>query len=58
MWRLAQRLPTPRQKPDPRRLALPARAEGFDRLYFVRAQPDEQFEILNWEEGGSGDEGG
>jgi predicted kinase len=38
-----------------RRLVSPAPSEGFDRLYFVRALGDEQFEVLPWQEGDVGD---
>lgn len=38
------------------RLVLPSLAEGFDQLYFVRLLGDGKFEVLDWQDGGTGDE--
>jgi predicted kinase len=39
-----------------KRLCLPSRAEGFDRLYYVRLRGEGRFEILDWREGVPDDE--
>jgi predicted kinase len=50
-----QQRPAERQVPDKgiratrNRLELPTRAEGFDKLYFVRALGKQEFEITDWQ---------
>jgi hypothetical protein len=32
------------------RLELPSRAEGFDKLYFVRALGNQEFAVTDWQD--------
>jgi len=51
-----QQRPAERQVPDKgiratrNRLELPTRAEGFDKLYFVRALGNQEFELTDWQD--------
>jgi predicted kinase len=51
-----QQRPAERQVPDKgiratrNRLKLPTRAEGFDKLYFVRALGNQEFELTDWQD--------
>lgn len=51
-----QERPAERQVPDKgiratrNRLELPTRAEGFDKLYFVRALGNQEFELTDWQD--------
>jgi len=51
-----QERPVERQVPDKgiratrNRLELPTRAEGFDKLYFVRALGNQEFELTDWQD--------
>lgn len=51
-----QQRPAERQVPDQgiratrNRLELPTRAEGFDKLYFVRALGNQEFELTDWQD--------
>jgi predicted kinase len=51
-----QQRPTERRVPDQgiratrNRLELPTRAEGFDKLYFVRALGNQEFVVTDWQD--------
>lgn len=51
-----QERPAERQVPDKgiratrNRLELPTRVEGFDKLYFVRALGNQEFELTDWQD--------
>jgi predicted kinase len=51
-----QQRPAERQVPDKgiratrNRLELPTRAEGFDKLYFVRTLGNQEFELTDWQD--------
>ncbi len=51
-----QQRPVERQVPDPgiratrNRLEIPSRAEGFDKLYFVRTLGKQEFAITDWQD--------
>lgn len=55
LWRNKQR-PAERQVPDQgiratrNRLEMPTRAEGFDKLYFVRTLGNQEFELTDWQD--------
>lgn len=51
-----QQRPAERQVPDKgiratrNRLEIPSRAEGFDKLYFVRTLGNQEFELTDWQD--------
>lgn len=51
-----QQRPAERQVPDKgiratrNRLEIPSRAEGFDKLYFVRVLENQEFELTDWQD--------